>query len=85
MRGQRLRRSPRPLVDPAWPVDQQQCFVAGRQAGAASSSSGNLRLPLETHTGGESPKLMPRSRAVRIESQSSGTDFIRRVASASGT
>jgi hypothetical protein len=29
--------------------------------------------------------LMPRSRAVRIESQSRGTDFIRCVASASGT
>ena len=32
-----------------------------------------------------SPKLMPRSRAVRIVSQSSGTDFIRLVASTSGT
>ncbi len=32
-----------------------------------------------------SPKLMPMSRAVRISSQSSGTDLSRLVASASGT
>jgi hypothetical protein len=27
-----------PLIDPAWLVDQQQCFGAGRQAGTISSS-----------------------------------------------
>ncbi len=34
---------------------------------------------------GPSPRQMPSSRAVRMVSQSSGTTFIRSVASASGT
>jgi hypothetical protein len=38
VRGQTLPPKPRPLIDPAWLVDQQQCFGAGRQAGTISSS-----------------------------------------------
>jgi hypothetical protein len=46
---------------------------------------GRRHRPIVLWLGISSPKLIPTSRAVSIESQSSGTVFCRRVASASGT
>ncbi len=53
--------------------------------GVASASEQPDASAASQNYGIRSPKLMPRSRAVSIVSQSSGTDFIRLVASASGT
>ena len=51
----------------------------------ATATADPLRLTDQLESGISSPKLTPSSRAVSIESQSSGTDFIRWVASDSGT